>query len=259
MDKISFEDLVAEHGTGNFTGWDFSAIAGRWDEAQPSWNYREMVSACIGKACTLLDMHTGGGEFLSSLPSLPTKVCAIEAYLPNVHIAKERLTPLGIDVVQVENDETLPFEDNQFDLIINRHGTFYAPEVFRVLAPNGILLTQQVGRLNNVQLNKFLSANTKKETEGWDLARAKDHFVQAGFSILEEQEEYLDNDFADIGAVVFYLRAIPWQILDFSIEKYEPQLRELHELIKRDGKFSTRAHRYLLKCTKKITHKDSTL
>lgn len=30
--------------------------------------------------------------------------------MPNVPIAKERLTPLGVKVVQIDNDENLPFE-----------------------------------------------------------------------------------------------------------------------------------------------------
>ncbi len=69
----------------------------------------------------MLDMGTGGGEFLSSLAPFPPYTCATEAYPPNVPIAKARLEPLGIEVFQISEDNFLPIPDNTLDLVINRH------------------------------------------------------------------------------------------------------------------------------------------
>ncbi len=35
----------------------------------------------------------------------------------------------------------------------------------------------------------------------------------------------------DVGAIVYYLKAVPWEILDFSVEKYFDKLQEIHKLI----------------------------
>ncbi len=74
---------------------------------------------------------------------------ATEAWEPNVDVAGARLRPLGVTVVSVEAapdnvDQTpderrgrLPFPSESFDLVVNRHESFVAGEVARVLRPGG--------------------------------------------------------------------------------------------------------------------------
>ncbi|RDW17420.1 hypothetical protein CWR45_12395 [Oceanobacillus chungangensis] len=78
---------------------------------------------------------------------LPRSIVATEAYVPNVTIAKARLEPLRVKVIQIEDDEDTnhPFEDGQFDLIINRH-EYYPPKENNLC--NGLFITQQVGGLD---------------------------------------------------------------------------------------------------------------
>jgi len=56
-----------------------------------SWNYRNEVKFRIYGISSLLDMGTGGGEFLSSLSPLPANTCATEGYEPNIPVARNRL------------------------------------------------------------------------------------------------------------------------------------------------------------------------
>ncbi|WP_222122577.1 class I SAM-dependent methyltransferase [Bacillus sp. FJAT-22090] len=69
----------------------------------------------------LLDLGTGGREFLLTLGHLPDKIFVPEAWKPNVELCKEKLEPLGICVKQVVDDDIIPFPDNTFDMIINCH------------------------------------------------------------------------------------------------------------------------------------------
>lgn len=85
------------------------------------------------------------GELLSRLRPFPEIVCATEAYAPNVPIAKERLEPLGVRVMAIQDDNSLPFGDAGFDLVLNKHESFSPTEVRRILRPGGTFLTQQVG------------------------------------------------------------------------------------------------------------------
>ena len=44
-------------------------------------------------------------------------------------IAQKKLEPLGVKVVEVSDDTALPFQDGQFDLILNQHESYVASEV----------------------------------------------------------------------------------------------------------------------------------
>ncbi len=245
-----FEQLISETLANEFSGWDFSAISGRWHEEKPSWDYRQTVIDKIAQANSLLDMGTGGGEFLASLTFRPDYTCATEAYTPNVPVAKARLEPLGIHVFEVQEDAPLPFNDASFDLIINRHESFSAAEVYRILTPGGYFITQQVGGQNNIQINEYLQEKVEVNYTDWTLKQEVPLLEEAGFQIMSQKEEFLDTVFYDTGALVFYLKIISWQIPDFTVDKYRHQLEALHRLIQAEGGFRAKNHRFFIECTK---------
>jgi hypothetical protein len=47
---------------------------------------------------TLLDLDTGGGELLAASAPLPRRTIATEGWAPNVPVARDRLSPLGVEV-----------------------------------------------------------------------------------------------------------------------------------------------------------------
>ena len=244
--NATFEELIADAQSAHFAGWDFSFLNGRWFEDQPSWNYRELVEKQLPDSRSLLDMGTGGGELLASLSGLPANTCATEAYAPNVSIARATLAPLGIQVFEFQDDDNLPFDDVAFDLIINRHESYAPDELRRILQPNGRFLTQQVGGGDNCGINERLGAPISTEYDHWNLAYAVDELQTAGFRIVDAREEMTRTVFRDIGAVVYYLNAIPWQIPGFSVDLYCDQLRQLHRQIVSDGEFVTYNSRFYI-------------
>ncbi len=167
-----FNDLIQAAETALFSGWDFTWLDGRLTEDAPPWDYRQLVLQYLLNATALLDMGTGGGEFLASLPGLPANTQATEAYPPNIKIAKERLEPLGIRVHPLNDGEKLPLPDESFDLVINRHELFDPFEVYRILKPGGLFITQQVGGRDNIALNHFLAPGVDLEYADWDLEHA---------------------------------------------------------------------------------------
>ena len=100
-----FDYLVSE-ASKKLEGWDFSYLEStrRMQEFPLSWNYRNKVKIRMSEASSLLDMGTGGGEFLSSLSPLPKYTCVTEGYEPNIMIARNRLEPLGVKVFRVDDD-----------------------------------------------------------------------------------------------------------------------------------------------------------
>lgn len=231
-----------------FAGWDFSALAGRMREEPTPWDYRVLVRAALPEAAALLDMGTGGGEFLSSLAPLPAQTCATEGYPPNLPLARARLAPLGVMVLPIAEDDPgpLPFGDAAFDLVINRH-EYYAPrEVWRVLRPGGRFITQQVGGGNDNDLNRALGAPENITWANWHLASARAELEAVGFTITRTREAFPLKHFTDVGAIAYFLKAVPWQIPDFTIERYFPQLQALQRRCEIEGGVEVRQHRFLI-------------
>ena len=139
--KELFNFLVSE-AEHPFSGWDFSYMEDRVRNAPLTWSYVSKILPLVRKVDSLLDMGTGGGELLSSLLSLPKHTCTTEGYEPNVSLARKRLEPLGVRVCKYESDENLPFNDEEFDLIINRHESYSPNEVNRILKHGGYFVTQ---------------------------------------------------------------------------------------------------------------------
>ena len=130
-----------------FTGWNFSYLDGRMIEEQPPWDYLDQAAALMRRSTAVLDMGTGGGERLLSIQEdWPAKVVVTEDYPPNVKLAEARLGPLGVAVVPVSLTRTglMPFDNGEFDLVLNRHSGLNGAEVARVLEPGGIFFSQQV-------------------------------------------------------------------------------------------------------------------
>jgi SAM-dependent methyltransferase len=234
----TYEQLVGEALAVPLRGWDFSWLEGRAVSGSPSWSYPDLARQAIAKATSVVDIDTGGGELLTELAPLPRTV-ATEGWQPDV--ARERLAPLGVEVRHQETG--IPAEAAEFDLILNRHGRFDAAEAARVLRPGGVVLTQQVGGGNNVELNEALRAPVKR---GATCADTVDALERNGFTIVTAQEEWPEFVLHDIGAVVFQLRAVAWQIPDFSVERYDTALRALDAKMTVDGRFVAHDHRYLI-------------
>ncbi len=229
-----------------FRGWDFSCFRNKIKEERLSWNYKRKVLPLLKTADSLLDMGTGGGEFLADLKRLPRHTYATEGYKPNLLIAKRRLDPLGVKVLFFKSDRSLPFKDEEFDLIINRHESYCPAEIFRLLKNKGIFVTQQVGGQDNLDLNRALGAKDDFGFSHWDLGYAAKELKRSGFEILFCREEFPKITFHDINALVYYLKAVPWQIEDFSVKKYFVPLKKLHHRIKRERGVSFKSHRFII-------------
>ena len=130
-----------------FTGWDFSHLDGRLRGEREPWSYLDRAAELMRGSSSVVDLDTGGGEKLLGLREhWPARVLATEDYAPNFELARERLSPLGVEVVRSAVSDTgpMPFGEGEFDLVLNRHAQFNPSEVARVLSPGGTFLTQQV-------------------------------------------------------------------------------------------------------------------
>jgi len=243
MDNL-FDYLTKEYNA-YFSGWDFSYVKERMVEDKLPWSYKNIVENNFVGKNTLLDMDTGGGELLCSLSNLPKNVYATEGYEPNIAIAEKRLKEKNIILKPIKDDNKIPFDNEYFDIIINRHGSYDIRELKRTLKKDGLFITQQVGSLNCIDMNMALEAKMPDFVE-WCLVKNIEMFKDAGMEITEYGEHIGKIRFNDIGAIVYYLKCIPWQIKDFSVTQYYKKLEIINEIIEKNGFIDFILHRFYI-------------
>lgn len=250
------EQWLQEERIAHIHGWDFSHIDGRFDEGQDiPWDYRTIVRKHLLYNSNLLDIDTGGGEFLLSLNHPYKYSSATEGYPPNAALCRSVLLPLGIDFREAESAGSLPFDNQSFDIVINRHGGFNTEELFRILKPGGLFITQQVGAENDRELVDLLLPDTKLPYPEQYLNKAIQKFALAGFEILQSQEAFCKIKFYDIGALVWFARVIEWEFPNFSVKACWDNLCKAQLILERDSMIEASTHRYLLVALKPILNK----
>lgn len=236
-----------EEQCAQIRGWDFSHIRGWYEEEHDlPWSYEALVRSCLDSGMDLLDYDTGGGEFLLSLGHPYERTAATEGWPPNIRLCGERLTPLGIDFRACADPARIPFPDERFDLMLNRHGSFDAPEAYRLLRRGGLFLTEQVGGENDRELVEMVLPGTPPPFPELTLAKQRRVFEAAGFQILRAEEAYRPILFYDVGAFVWFARIIQWEFPGFSVDRCFERLLDMQARLEREGKIQGTIHRYLI-------------
>ena len=249
--KEHIRQWKAEETAAHIHGWDFSHIDGRYTQDDLPWDYRAVIEKHLLPDMKLLDMDTGGGEFLLSLNHPYENTAATENFPPNVDLCRETLLPLGIDFRPGKGNEKLPFHDSSFHMVINRHGDFNPEEIHRVLKPGGLFITQQVGAENDRELVTMLCGETPLPFPQQYAAVISQRFRNAGFQILRKEEAFRPIRFFDTGALVWFARIIQWEFPDFSVDTHLETLLKAQEHLEKTGFVEGKIHRFLLVAQKK--------
>lgn len=248
MNKNHLQEIwLNEEKVAHIHGWDFSHIHGRYEEEKDlPWDYKKIVVKYLHADMHILDYDTGGGEFLCSLKHPYHQSAATEGYPPNVELCKERLLPLGINFKACDDPSHIPFSDESFDLIINRHGSFDAKEIYRLLKKGGFFISEQVGEDNDRDLVEMVLPNTPKPFPHLNLKEQKEVFEKAGFEMIEADEAYRPIKFYDVAAFVWFARIVEWEFPNFSVDRCFNKLLEMHKIIEDTGMIEGTIHRCLM-------------
>jgi SAM-dependent methyltransferase len=253
--------LLAEAETHPVEGWDFSWLGPRAVSEPPVWDFTAIVEERAIDAPDLLDLGTGGGEWLASLARRPTRTVATEAWPPNVDVARRRLQPLGVEVVAVVeapdnvdqlpglDSPALPFGSDTFSLVVSRHESYVAAEVARVLRRGGVFLTQQMGG----DPNGYRAALGLPPIDQpvFDVRLAREQLERAGLHVPAGESGFASTSFADAGAFAYWLRAIPWVIEDFTVDRFRTELARLEERLQAEGPLTIREPAFLVEAVKR--------
>lgn len=245
----NYEQWLQEEKTP-ISGWDFSCLGDRVIYESTPWDYSSIAKEYLLKVTTVLEMATGGGELFSKLAPFPNNTIAIEGYSPNYLLAKNKLEPLGVKVLEMKGSGILDFEDNSFDLILNSKGGFNYSEIARVLKPNGYFVTQQISADNWSDLRQEFNAPIKWPDRLPNLV-AKE--LEKSGMVIERMDSWKGKViFKDVGALVFMLKAVPWTVADFSVVKHRQVLEKLKKDIDKNGRLTFSESKYLIIAKKKV-------
>lgn len=240
---------LSEEKAAHIHGWDFSHIKGRYEEENDlPWDYETIIRRYLTPEMEILDIDTGGGEFLLSLNHPYGKSAATENYPPNVELCKNKLLPLGINFKKADaKNGRLPYPDRSFDLVINRHGDFNEKEIHRVLKPKGIFITEQVGAENDRELVELLLTPAPAiPFPNQYLSIIQKSFEEIGFKTLEAAEAFRPIKFYDTGALVWFAHIIEWEFPGFTVQTSLKNLHKAQQLLEHQGSLQAQIHRILL-------------
>lgn len=235
-----FDELLTEGESVDVSTWGAGMLTGRLVEDPPPWHYPELLRPYLDSADSVLDLGTGDGARLLEARPLPTHAVACEGWAPTLPAAAANLRPAGVSLVHCEDGPEntdpapdpdhpgLPFRDASFDLVVDRHTSFDPSDVHRVLRAGGTFVTQQVGSRHGSEVRALLGL-PPADAVTWDLAAAVDQVAAAGFEVVDSGEAFPRMRWTDVGALVAYLRSVPWYLPDFTVAAYRDRLCELHE------------------------------
>ena len=162
------------------------------------------------------------------------------------------LHPRGVVVVPIADEPPLPFADEAFDLVTSRHPAHRVVDGDRPrAAPAAPTSPSMSARASVFELVEwFLGPQPSRAgtaTPGSEPGEAPRRRA-ARWSICAC--ERLRMEFFDIGAVVYFLRKVIWAVPGFTVDRYLPALRRLHERIEADGHFLAHSSRTLIEARK---------
>ncbi|WP_203657495.1 class I SAM-dependent methyltransferase [Actinocatenispora rupis] len=260
------DDLIAEGLAADTSGWDFERFDGRMVSTPPPWDYRALIDAAAGPdTATLLDLGTGGGEWLAGwldgrTTALP-RVVAAESWPPNVPVAGRRLAPLGVTVVHTDGaldnvdqgpadrSGRLPFRGASFDAVVNRHSSYRPEEVARVLRPGGTFVTQQVAAGDGT-LHRLLDLPVPPAGD-WTLRYAVNQAAEGGLTVVDAGVGADVTTYHDVAPLAWYLRQVPWAVPGYDPVRDPDRLRRVQRYIDTHGPLEIRRHHFWLRAIRR--------
>ena len=152
-------------------------------------------------------------------------------------------------MVQTESTEApFPFADGAFDLVLNRHAGINVSEISRILASGGAFFTQQV---HGMWAHDLMAVFGAKPQWPWATpARYGPQLESAGLKIVDIKEWEGRLSFTDVGAIVYYLKAVPWLVPGFSVKEHLKPLQTLQDRLESGRSPSFFAALYLIEARK---------
>lgn len=205
LDYKSFYDKV-----GKLNGWDFSKL--KTVSEGVAWDFFDEVAKLCKKTDLLLDIGTGGGEALLSIADSAMLSVGIDLSSGMIETAAHNLrqsNKSNIRFVQMDAEQ-LKFPDGFFNIISCRHSGFSAKEAAKVLADDGVFLTQQVSEGDKLNIKEAFGIGQAFGTKAGTLKnRYLAELSEAGFTDIQSFEFNASEYYETAEDLIFLLKHTP--------------------------------------------------
>ena len=218
--------------------------------AEAPWDYMVRAAELVKSADHVLDMGTGDGlRFSSICRDFRGYAVATEEWATSASIASPLLQRLGINLVRCWS-QLLPFSDDSFDVVLNRHEELFAQDLARVLRQGGSFLTQQWGA-SWAEMWRFFPRIPAPVGDQFD--EYVSEIREAGLAVSDARQAKTLRAYSGVGDIVTMLLLDGSIIPDFdplgsdlkAILKMERELTTTEGLVLSEGNFLIEARREL--------------
>jgi hypothetical protein len=210
MNSGQFEYKKFYDEVGERNGWDFSRLKVVTEGEQ--WDfYSEVVQRCSPSGY-LLDIGTGGGERLLAIADSALLLVGIDQSAGMIQTAKQNQAKAAKPNVRFFQmaAERLEFPDGFFHIASCRHSDFSAKQLAKVLAADGIFLTQQVSEHDKFNLKTaFGRGQDFRTADGTMQEKYVAELTEAGFTQIQCLHYDAVEYYATYEDLVFLLKYTP--------------------------------------------------
>jgi len=170
-------------------------------------DYLKGAKPTLDKSTKVLDVGCGFGNNLLPFLLKGCQCSGVEITNEMAKIAQDTLNSRGFNKVAIKkgNNRSLPFEDNEFDILISNNALHYErnesdyldalKEFSRVLKPGGCLYIMTVGPDHDIYKKAIITGAHTFNIQDWDFRDGESYFYLSNQKYLEF---YLDKFFISI-------------------------------------------------------------
>ena len=178
--------------------WDFNQINYK-EEILTDWNFFNCIKRNTNETSLCLDLGTGGGEkVLNEYPDVGM-VIDTDFSKNMINTAEENAIKYPKKKVKFceMNSLKMNFPDNLFNLVSARHTKIDAKQIYKTLAPNGVLVIEGIDKKDCWDLKEIFKRGQGYRDKKSISEKDYEDVVNAGFSKIEKVEilinEYYEN------------------------------------------------------------------
>ena len=169
--------------------WDFNQINYK-EEILTDWNFFNCIKRNTNETSLCLDLGTGGGEkVLNEYPDVGM-VIATDFSKNMINTAEENAIKYPKKKVKFceMNSLKMNFPDNLFNLVSARHTKIDAKQIYKTLAPNGVLVIEGIDKKDCWDLKEIFKRGQGYRDKKSISEKDYEDVVNAGFSKIEKVE-----------------------------------------------------------------------
>lgn len=193
-------------------------------------NFFDLIKKYSNKDFVALDLGCGSGELALELSYYFKEIIGIDPVKRYIGVAKQDKKFKQIKNVKfiVASGEKMPFDDNQFDLIISSRGPLSSGFVFfreakRVLKSGGLLIEETIGESDKIELKNIFGRGQNYPPQGAKLDKVKEILNKENFKMLYNKNYIYYQNYNSMKTVINTLSRAPI-IPDFNVDKDSDKL-----------------------------------